>query len=149
MEKSLVASILFFVVIACKSQDVKLDLIAKLEDCRERYDKSTTQQMMVGRWKLIATGCGECEMPGIHETNKNFTITITKENKIFTYEDELLIRTSNFDVVNFTNDGGYKLETNPRFENLYTNGLILFCKDIIIFSGSAFDGPDYYFEKIK
>jgi hypothetical protein len=104
---------------------------------------------MLGRWKLIATGCSFCTNPGIKNTTEQIEILILKDSTVQTYRDNNLIRTSKFILKNSYNTDYYSLETIPEIQNLYTYGVIELCENRIAFKNSYLDGGDYFFEKIK
>jgi hypothetical protein len=149
MKKAITAIVFTFMVFSCKKRDVRSDLEIKWQNCRDLYDKTITLEKMQGRWKYIAWGCAYCSKPGIHQAGENVEIIITKDKQVSTYEDGLLLKTSNFDLNGSYNDGFYTLETNPKYENTYTYGIVEICQGSLAFRNSYVDGADFYFEKVK
>ena len=149
MKNSLIAIVLVLTVFSCKKQDFRSELELKWQNCREVYDQASTLEKMQGRWKYIAFGCGECSISGVQKVNENVEILLTADNKISTYKDGLLVKTSSFKLATSYNEKFFTLETIPLYENTYTHGIIEFCQGTLAFRNSYVDGGDYYFEEIK
>jgi hypothetical protein len=88
--------------------------------------------------------------PGIKSANSDITIIFTADSTISVVEDGQISRSSKFTIVsrNGTDNQSYVIETILRPDNLYTRGLIEFCKDEVAFRSSYWDGGDYYFKRI-
>ncbi len=144
MKKAIVIAVLLF-AFSCKKQETP----SIVKGCREVYDEATTLQKMVGRWKYVAIGCGECAGPGIQVVDENVEILITKESKITTFKDGVVIKTSDFILQDTNNEQVLRLETIPRYENYYTHGIIEICQNQLAFKSSYVDLFDFYFRKIE
>ena len=135
--------------IACEKQEIKTNLQSNWENCREKNDKSATFQKMIGKWKLVATGCGFCGKPGIQATNENVELVILPDSVVKTYKNAVFVKTSKFTLNALNYPDYFTLETIPLYENLYTSGVIEQCENKIAFKNSYVDGSDWFFEKIK
>lgn len=63
--------------IFCKKQEIKSELDTQWTNCRDKNDKNNTFQKMIGKWKLVATGCSFCTNPGIKKTLEQIEISIS------------------------------------------------------------------------
>lgn len=135
---------------SCEKRFVKSEIETKWENCRDFFDKKTTNEKLVGQWQYIGIGCGECANPGIKPVEENIKIVITSDNKILTYKDGILIKTSMFELTNkfIDSDKSFYLKTIPvEYENYYTYGTIQFCENMVGFRSSSTDGIDFFFER--
>ena len=141
-------------LLSCKKEGANLSItksFALIEDCSKEAitDSLAIAENLIGEWKLIATGCGECFIP---ETIPNGMLTFTKNKGTldFAYKD------LEIDDVQFTfdwrlkrldaaNEEGYKLEATPDTHiALNVDG---FCQNYIYFNDADFDGLLMIFER--
>ena len=149
MKKFLVILSMSMYFTSCKKQEIKTDLQSNWENCREKNDKSATFQKMIGKWRLVATGCSFCGKPGIQATNENVELTISQHSVVKTYKNAVLIKTDRFTLNAVNHPGYFTLETFPLYGNIYTFGVIELCENKIAFKNSYIDGVDWFFEKIN
>ena len=157
MKKLIFTIALFSLTFSCKKQFLKSEIEKKWENCNERYDKITTLQKLIGNWKYIAIGCTECSNSGItllENTEKvfgtkqpNVEIRIMADQKISILKNSILLKTTDFELIG--DNKYFRIETNPLYNNDFVWGTIIFCQNMVVFSNSSTDGPDYYYERIK
>ena len=149
MKNFLVILLVLMWIISCKKQEINSELNSQWVNCRDKNDKNNTFLKMIGKWKLVATGCSFCTNPGIKNTTEQIEIVILKDSTVQAYKDKNLISAYKFVLEDSYNPGYFKLETIPANKNYYTYGVIEQCENKLVFKNSYVDGGDYFFESIK
>ena len=75
--------------------DVDLAVLNKnWSSCRTIYSAPQTQANLVGKWRLIANGCGECNWSGLRKTNDDSQLVFTDAQRVKLYRQGQLIAES-------------------------------------------------------
>ncbi len=141
--------LIVLVVTACQKEPNPDEFYQKWSQCRQKnsFDTEATFNHLVGEWKMIATGCGECYSAGVKPSGKNVRLIFTSDSTLQVVEKGQVIRNSKFSI-RLTHGSVREIETQPSLDNLYTWGDIEFCENKVGFITSYRDGPDYFFERV-
>jgi len=137
--------------VACEREETLSEAEKKWLKCRQenQLDEQATFTRLMGEWKLIAAGCGNCLSPGPKAVDKDVKLVFATDSTLSVFEEGSLSRSTKFRITpNPSYSGTYAVETSPsRDNNLYTWGAVEFCEDKVVFNNGYIDGALYYFQK--
>ena len=146
MNKRIWLLILVWLSVACQIEIGKSTAVVQRENCRDKLSESETLRALTGKWRLVATGCGDCFNPGPNKATEQIALTIYADQHIETFKENKLISSTGFRLSNSYNGGYFSIETIPKNQNQYTHGIIELCKNTLVFNSGYTDGAIYYFE---
>lgn len=142
MKARLIISLVFFLLIGCKKEEVPAYAYLNTYACfkQTEWDSTKVANALQGKWEWIYTGAEGGERM---VSDKDVSVEFKADNTVQVYEKGVLMQSATWEVKTSSNE--YYLNTNP-YINLFL-GRTSICEDRVEFNAAIIDASTNIFER--